>query len=296
MTNKIFKESRVNKKGLKFSIIIPTWNNIDYLKLCIRSIQQNSYFGHQIIIFVNEGIDGTLNWIKTQKEIDYLHSKENLGICYAVNISVSLVKTDYVVYMNDDMYVCPDWDLELSKEIEKTGHNYFFLSGTLIEANASNNPNSPVIIKDYGTDTNNFAEERLLEEYKNLQKADWHGSSWPPSLVHKDIWDLVGGLSIEFSPGMYSDPDFSMKLWKLGVRIFKGVGRSKIYHFGAKSTKKVKRNKGSDTFVMKWGITARTFYTHYLKMGQEYSGYLSEPDLSLLCKARNKLKRVIKCF
>lgn len=46
-----------------------------------------------------------------------------MGICYAVNIAASLVRTDYVVYMNDDMYVCPDWDLELSKEIEKINHN-----------------------------------------------------------------------------------------------------------------------------------------------------------------------------
>ena len=37
-----------------FSILIPTFNNIDYLKLCIESIRKNSKFNHQIIVHINE--------------------------------------------------------------------------------------------------------------------------------------------------------------------------------------------------------------------------------------------------
>ena len=43
-----------------FSIIIPTFNNLDYLKLCLKSIYLNSKFSHEIIIYVNDGSDGTL--------------------------------------------------------------------------------------------------------------------------------------------------------------------------------------------------------------------------------------------
>ena len=32
-----------------FSIIIPTFNNIRYLKICIESIKKNSEFNHEII-------------------------------------------------------------------------------------------------------------------------------------------------------------------------------------------------------------------------------------------------------
>ena len=39
-----------------FSIVIPTLNNIDYLKLCIKSIKNNSNFNHEIIIHANQGI------------------------------------------------------------------------------------------------------------------------------------------------------------------------------------------------------------------------------------------------
>jgi glycosyltransferase involved in cell wall biosynthesis len=50
-----------------FSILIPSWNNLDLLKLCVRSIQQNSSHSHQIIIHVNDGSDGTLEWVRTQQ-------------------------------------------------------------------------------------------------------------------------------------------------------------------------------------------------------------------------------------
>ena len=65
----------------------------------------------------------------------------------------------------------------------------------------------------------------------NYKINDWMGATIPPNIVHRDIWDLVGGYSIEYSPGMYSDPDFTAKLYMCGVRFMKGLQASRIYHF-----------------------------------------------------------------
>jgi hypothetical protein len=107
---------------------------------------------------------------------------------------------------------------------------------------------------------------------------DWYGASWPPNVVSKKYWDLVGGYSEEFSPGMYSDPDFSMKMWKAGVRVFKGLGKSRVYHFMSKSTGKVVKNDGRKQLINKWKITPSYFYKYYLKMGESYKQPLSEPS------------------
>ena len=40
------------------SIIIPTLNNIDYLKICLESLKKNSKYEHEIIPHVNIGNDG----------------------------------------------------------------------------------------------------------------------------------------------------------------------------------------------------------------------------------------------
>ena len=59
-------------------------------------------------------------------------------------------------------------------------------------------------------------------------------------LIHKEMWNKVGGFSEEFFPGTGSDPDFNMKLWNIGVRIFKGINDFKVYHFGSIVTRKYK--------------------------------------------------------
>ena len=40
------------------------YNNLDYLKLVIKSIQKNSKLPNEIILHVNEGNDGTLDYVK----------------------------------------------------------------------------------------------------------------------------------------------------------------------------------------------------------------------------------------
>jgi glycosyltransferase involved in cell wall biosynthesis len=278
MIDDVIKHLRTSKKRFIFSVLIPTWNNIEYLKICISSILKNSYFELQIIVIVNEGSDGTVEWIESQMGIDYVYSKHNLGICYALNAVRSLIKSDYIIYVNDDMYMLPDWDRELYNEISQIGNKNFMLSGTMIEPRETGNP--CVIVKDFGQTFQDFNEEQLLKVYKNLFINDWTGSTLPPSVVHIDMWDLVGGMSIEFSPGLYSDCDFSRKLFEAGVRFFKGKGSSLVYHFGSKSIHRIKHNKGRITFLLKWGITSRIFTEKYLKKGKEYSGDVIKPDLN----------------
>ena len=50
-----------------FSIVIPSFNNVNYLKICLKSIEKNSKFNHEVIVNVNDGSDGTLEYIKSKK-------------------------------------------------------------------------------------------------------------------------------------------------------------------------------------------------------------------------------------
>ena len=136
----VIEKRHLNKSDHKeeyiFSIMIPSWNNLNYLQLCINSIRKNSYYPHQLIVHINEGSDGTLEWIQSQPDISYSYSTVNVGVCYALNSCRTLAITDYLLYINDDMYVCPNWDKPLLYEIKKIGHKYFFLSATAIEIKA----------------------------------------------------------------------------------------------------------------------------------------------------------------
>ena len=188
------------------------------------------------------------------------------------------------------MYTCPDWDLYMFDEIKAIGHDAFFLSATAIEPLTTGN--NCVIVQNFGSDPSSFQEARLLQHYNDIPGKDWQGSTWPPNVVHKKVWDLIGGYSVEYSPGLYSDPDFSMKLWKAGVRLFKGITKSRVYHFGGKSTSRMIRNTGYYTFISKWGMSSRTFTQKYLRSGESFDGSLSEPVLSFSDRLKNSFKRI----
>lgn len=276
-----FKEYSAHPEA-RFSIVIPTWNNLSYVRLCVDSIRKNSRYPHQIILHVNEGADGSRAWAEEQ-QLDHSRSSQNVGVCYAVNAAATLAKTDYLVYMNDDMYVCPDWDHYLWEDIAALDHSSFFISSTIIEPKDTGNP--CVIVSDaFGDRIENFQEDALKKRCMEFPKEDWQGGTWPPNIIPKKLWELVGGYSVEFSPGMYSDPDFSMKLWQAGVRLFKGCGRSRVFHFMCKSTGRIVKNDGRRQFREKWGLPSSQFTKHYLNIGRPFDGPLTEPEETLALK------------
>ena len=99
------------------------------------SLKKNSKYEHEIIIHINDGSDGTLKYIKNQN-IKNTHSKINIGLCSAINSAVKLSESNYILYIHDDMYFCPNWDKVLLDEVKNLNHDNFYLSGTMIEPNS----------------------------------------------------------------------------------------------------------------------------------------------------------------
>jgi len=274
-----------------FSIIIPTFNNLHYLKNCIESIKKNSTYHHEIIPHVNEGKDGTIEYLK-KVNIEYTYTNYNSGICTGMNMAAKKAKTNYILYAHDDFYFCPKWDSVLKNEVDKIGHNRFYLSGTMV--------NNGQIELNCGNDLDTFDEKKLLKKIDESNYHDFQGSTWAPHLIHKDIWNKVGGFSEEFFPGTGSDPDLNMKLWMENVRIFKGINDFKVYHFGSIVTRKYKNHptimtesgsRGAKIFLLKWGITINFFKKYIINSDEEYHGELKSPKKNvdffiklMLCK------------
>ena len=276
-----------------FSVIIPSLNNLEYLKLCIKSLKRNSKYNHEIIVHSNIGDDGTIDFLK-KENIKFSHTKYNSGIPAGVNLAARKATKEYIVYGHDDFYFLPGWDTAFVNEIKQTKNNLYYFSGTMIQ-------NGQVEL-DCGDNLENFDEQKLLKEHEHVSYFDFQGSTWAPHLIHKETWDRVGGFSEEFFPGTGSDPDLNMKLWSIGVRIFKGLKDCKVYHFGSIVTRKFKDksiktesgSKGDKIFLKKWGFKIKFFNKYFLrgcitKNGKiycnKYDGPLNEPrkNISYLC-------------
>ena len=262
---------------MKVSIIVPTFNNLKYLKFFIFSIKKNSNYKHQIILHINDGSDGTLDFAKKNK-IQFTRSLKNIGLCKSLNTAAYLVNTNHILYAHDDMFFCKDWDIHLSKEVKKFKDNLYYLTGTNVSKK------NGLINHDCGSAPEKFNEKKFNKFCKTDKSEDLQGSHWAPHLVHKKLWKKVGGFSEEFNPGDGSDPDFCMKLWINKVRIFKTISKFKVYHFSSITTRKrnVILNNGTKTFILKFGFNPRFFRKYYLKSNgsNPFNGKLINPKMN----------------
>tara|TARA_B100001057_G_scaffold466163_2_gene523017 strand:+ start:900 stop:1754 length:855 start_codon:yes stop_codon:yes gene_type:complete len=265
---------------MKLSIIIPTFNNLPHLKFFLRSLEKNSNFDHEIVIHVNDGSDGTLDFVK-KNNFKYTHSSENIGLCSSMNRAYALTTFNHILYAHDDMYFCENWDTFLIDEINTQKNNLFYLSGTNVSTRFG------LINFDCGNNIEEFNEEKFSQFCAQDTTPDLQSSHWAPHLIHRELWDKIKGFSEEFNPGDGSDPDFCMKLWLNNVRIFKGISKFKVYHFNSLTTRnnRIKLNNGTKTFLIKYGFNPKYFRKYYLKGNNSiipYKGNLETPKFNLM--------------
>ena len=77
---------------MKISIIVPTFNNLNYLNFFLKSLKKNSLYDHQIILHINDGSDGTLNYAK-EKKLLFTYSENNIGLCSSLNKAAHLANS-----------------------------------------------------------------------------------------------------------------------------------------------------------------------------------------------------------
>jgi len=88
------------------SILIPTYNNLDYLIPCVNSILLHQATpGLYDLILINNGDKGSMPPTDKNPEVRVIEVGENLGWEGGLKRGLREVKTEFVVFMNDDTYI-----------------------------------------------------------------------------------------------------------------------------------------------------------------------------------------------
>ena len=90
----------------KISIIIPTFNRIQQLKVCVNSILNQSYENFEIIIIDDSNNNETYNVFYNclDKRIRYFKNEYNLGAGLNRQKGYNLSTGDYIIFCDDDDY------------------------------------------------------------------------------------------------------------------------------------------------------------------------------------------------
>lgn len=106
----------------EISVVIPNWNGIDSIGVCLDSLLAQTLKPH-VIVVENGSIDGSLEYIKGRyPSVELVIHEKNLGFAGGVNggIRRSIERNDdYVALFNNDAIADKDWLKELVSTLEQ---------------------------------------------------------------------------------------------------------------------------------------------------------------------------------
>ncbi|WP_326514720.1 glycosyltransferase [Clostridium intestinale] len=267
-------------KFLKTSIIILTYNNFEYTRLCIESIRKYTEEGsYEIIVIDNNSTDETIEWIKNQKDLKVILNSENLGFPKGCNQGIKIAEGESILLLNNDVIVTPNWLTNLNSALWSSEN-----------------------VGAVGAVTNNCSYyQSIYTEYKSIEEMiefakDFNVSNplkWEKRiklvgfcmLIKKSIIKDIGLLDERFTPGNFEDDDYSIRIINEGYNLLL-CNDTFIHHFGSTSFKDINNfnsilYKNSKKFEEKWGFNSS--YSSFIRNDIiKYIDKRSEEDFNIL--------------
>lgn len=117
--------------AVKVTVIIPNYNGLKYMRLCMESLRQQRCRDFRVLVVDNGSDDGSVQWLKEQR-IPAIFLKENTGFTGAVNTGIRAAGTEFVLLLNNDTVAEPGLVGELLKTIERS-EKIFAVSSKMIQ-------------------------------------------------------------------------------------------------------------------------------------------------------------------
>ena len=234
----------------KITHCISSFNNLNYLKLAVKSVRENSYYKDSpLIIHAENCQDGTDEWLKENHKKDnfeyYIEKNETpRGIGGGMNFCANKVKTEFINFLQSDLYVAEDWDLELLKCFEKNvGKNKGIVFGQRVQPDIFNDqPRIGTVfvpLDEFGEYHHNFNEEYFLKwcrEFRKLNKFTVRKGEGVSGLIRKEDWDYIGGNDDRFAPAYCEDMDLFIRMQNEEFK-FILTSESLLFHFASRASR-----------------------------------------------------------
>ena len=244
----------------KASIVILSYNLIDYTKQCIKSIRDNTpESAREMIVVDNASMDGSVEWLRMQPDIILIENTKNLGFPVGCNQGIRASSPDCDIFLlNNDTIITPN--------------SLFWLRMGLYE---KNNVGSTGSVSNYvANDQQINGDWKSVDEVITFSNSNNIPMKYPYEeklclvgfavLIKRAVLNKVGLLDEIFTPGNCEDVDYSLRILKAGYHNIL-CKNSFIIHFGSRSFKK-DENKYTDLMAInqkklnsKWDINLRYY-------------------------------------
>jgi GT2 family glycosyltransferase/cyclopropane fatty-acyl-phospholipid synthase-like methyltransferase len=243
---------------MKTSIVILTYNKLEYTRLCIESVRKHTKSdSYEIIVIDNHSTDGTVDWLEKQEDITVIANEDNLGFPKGCNQGIEIATGDNILLLNNDTIVTHNWLTKLvsclyrSEDIGAVGP---------VTNNCSYYQTIP--IKYDSIDE----MQKFAIEYNHSNSSLWEERTKLIGycmLIKKSVVKQVGLLDEMFTPGNYEDDDYSLRIRQAGYKVML-CKDTFIHHFGSVSFRESTysysdlMNRNRLKFLEKWGFDPDT--------------------------------------
>ncbi len=213
------------KSDATIAITFACYNQVDYTRQCIESMQKSQTPLDRLVVVDNASSDKTREYLAGIEIGHVIHNRCNLGCGVAWNQGALELQADWTIVMNNDVIVSDGW----------VDH--------LIEAGTRNNLDivSPAMIE--GKLDYDF-EDIALKASSSMKDVLRPG--WPHAVclaIHKRVWQEAGYFRATPKLLGYEDTLFFHEARLAGMRMAT-TGASWIHHFGSITQSAMKRERG----------------------------------------------------
>jgi hypothetical protein len=214
-------------------------NELEYIRLLFKSFEVNlSSPNHEIIVFVDSDNQQTTEWLVTQKikfpNLKILKNKLPIPYGYQRNINEMFLfaSNEIVSYIQSDMVICKNYDLEILKHIKPN----MVLSSTRIEPPLHGNSGEKITY-DFGLTPSEFKFDEFIKFSEHTKENKFSNYFFAPFTMYKEIWNSIGGHDTMFRRSR-EDSDILNRLILNGVEIVQ-TWEALVYHFTCTSSRGV---------------------------------------------------------
>ncbi len=225
------------------SIVIPLYNQLAYTKGCLLSLAKTTPQNIEIILVDNASSDGTGDYLSTLSNVTIISNTENLGCSGAWNQGAKAASGEWIMILNNDVLLSPDW-----------------LKGLLegAELHALDIATPAIREGQHNYDIETYALDLTTSMGNVVRKGKANGICF---MVHRRVFDAIGGFDENFRIGQYEDTDFFLRASRAGFRLGT-VGSSFLHHFGSVTQKSIKTARTARPyaienkayFIRKWNM------------------------------------------
>ena len=221
------------------SIIIINYRQKNYLLDCVRSIQDNIKYQHEIIIINNSPEEDLAELEGTIKIIP----NTNRGYSQANNLGVKHAQGDYLLFLNADTVVKNDPFENVINVLKRkftgavglrmTNDDNSFQLSFWKENTFANEKVNKECEERFKKDDKSFIET-IEKEHSDVTEVDW--VSGAAMMMRKDVFEDIGGFDERFFL-FYEDADICKRLADKGYKIYFYPG-SDIVHYKGENVNK----------------------------------------------------------